>query len=238
MFLQCFDLIFFFFRTYDSASIKPGRFLNVIIGPNGTGKSTIVCAIVIGLGGKLSIIGRAKDVGDYVKTGKEEAKIEITLKLEDRYTKICRNFDRQSSTTWQIDGKNVSHKAVDAFIKNLNIQMDNLCQFLPQEKVQEFSNLSPEHLLVETLRSASDPKMLETLAKLKELRNKHKEIEHTIQVKNNTLTQEQAKHDNLKDIVGNIKEKKKMQKTVKNLIQKKAWMLYNEKRTELMKVCY
>lgn len=40
----------------------PGTSLNLIIGPNGTGKSTFVCAIILGLCGKTSVIGRAKKV--------------------------------------------------------------------------------------------------------------------------------------------------------------------------------
>jgi len=38
------------FLTYDNVEFKPGPALNMIIGPNGTGKSTIACAIAIGLG--------------------------------------------------------------------------------------------------------------------------------------------------------------------------------------------
>ena len=42
--------------------IKPSAYLNVIIGPNGNGKSTILCAICIGLAGKPILTGRGKDV--------------------------------------------------------------------------------------------------------------------------------------------------------------------------------
>lgn len=38
------------FVTYTSAEFFPGPNLNMIIGPNGTGKSTLVCAICLGLG--------------------------------------------------------------------------------------------------------------------------------------------------------------------------------------------
>jgi hypothetical protein len=38
------------FLTYDQVEFQPGPALNMIIGPNGTGKSTIACAIAIGLG--------------------------------------------------------------------------------------------------------------------------------------------------------------------------------------------
>lgn len=49
-------------RTYKQVELYPGPSLNMIIGPNGTGKSTFVCAIILGLCGKTNVIGRAKKV--------------------------------------------------------------------------------------------------------------------------------------------------------------------------------
>lgn len=67
------------FRTYDSVEFLTGPSLNVIIGPNGTGKSSIVCAICLGLGGKTGLLGRAQQVGDYIKYGCQKAKITLEL---------------------------------------------------------------------------------------------------------------------------------------------------------------
>lgn len=49
--------------TYDDVEFQPGPHLNVIIGPNGTGKSSLVCAMCLGLGSSLSLLGRATQVG-------------------------------------------------------------------------------------------------------------------------------------------------------------------------------
>ena len=38
------------FVTYSEVEFFPGPSLNMVIGPNGTGKSTLVCAICLGLG--------------------------------------------------------------------------------------------------------------------------------------------------------------------------------------------
>ena len=37
------------FVTYDFVEFRPGPHLNMVIGPNGTGKSSIACAICLGL---------------------------------------------------------------------------------------------------------------------------------------------------------------------------------------------
>ena len=37
------------FLTYDWVEFRPGPYLNMVFGPNGTGKSSIACAICLGL---------------------------------------------------------------------------------------------------------------------------------------------------------------------------------------------
>lgn len=49
-------------RTYDYSVVYPGPNLNMIVGANGTGKSSIVCAICLGLAGKTAILGRGDKV--------------------------------------------------------------------------------------------------------------------------------------------------------------------------------
>lgn len=52
----------------------PGPHLNMIVGPNGTGKSTMVAAIILGLGGNPKTVGRGTKVNEfsfwYVKINK------------------------------------------------------------------------------------------------------------------------------------------------------------------------
>lgn len=38
------------FMTYDQVEFRPGPHLNMILGPNGTGKSSIAAALAVGLG--------------------------------------------------------------------------------------------------------------------------------------------------------------------------------------------
>jgi DNA replication protein DnaC len=92
------------FVTYDSVDFHPGPSMNMIIGANGTGKSTIVCAIAIGLSASPKVLGRQKELKDFIKRGKEEAEIEITLHPNHR---ITRNFyvneNNRCETKWKIN---------------------------------------------------------------------------------------------------------------------------------------
>ena len=45
------------FLTYDDGEVFPGPRLNVILGPNGTGKSTITHAICLACGGSPTTVG-------------------------------------------------------------------------------------------------------------------------------------------------------------------------------------
>ncbi|KAI8377087.1 P-loop containing nucleoside triphosphate hydrolase protein, partial [Choanephora cucurbitarum] len=131
------------FVTYDYCEIFPGPQMNMIIGPNGTGKSTIVCAIALGLGGSPSLLGRARNINEFVKTGADEAVITIELKkVNTRNVVIQRSFRKSNNVTnWRINDKTSSQKDVMAIIHGFNIQVDNLCQFLPQDRVAEFAEV-------------------------------------------------------------------------------------------------
>ncbi|XP_046478425.1 structural maintenance of chromosomes protein 5 isoform X1 [Neodiprion pinetum] len=223
------------FVTYDHAIIKPGRNLNVIIGPNGTGKSTIVCAIVLGLGGKPKVIGRALHVGEYVKSGRQKGKIEIELKNPGKKNHtVTRTITSDGHTQWMLNGKHVSLKEVEQLTKSLNIQVDNLCQFLPQDKVQDFSKMNPQELLENTERSVGDPILLEYHTKLKEHRKRHIDLQEQLINKGNLLERQTQKYDRLKEIVGGIKERTAIKTKILNLKQKKAWLQYDQGRQQLM----
>ncbi|CAB4423620.1 unnamed protein product [Rhizophagus irregularis] len=168
------------FVTYDSVEFFPGPNLNMIIGPNGTGKSTIVCAIALGLGWNTSLLGRARDISDFVKHGQERASIEIELKSENPIV-ITRTIEKSNnSSRWKINGKNATLRDVLAKVNTLNIQVDNLCQFLPQDKVSEFAQLSPSELLVQTQKAVGDKEMTEWHERLIKLRDEEKTLLLTI----------------------------------------------------------
>lgn len=55
-----------------------------------------------------------------------------------------------------INRKHFSVQKVEEVIRKLHIQVDNLCQFLPQEQVQNFSRLKDKQLLTGTMKAVGN----------------------------------------------------------------------------------
>lgn len=183
------------FTTYSYAEFILSPTLNMIIGPNGTGKSTLVAAICLGLGGKLDLIKR-KLMKSMIKSGQETG--EITIELRDKSNSpltIHREFT-EKTTLWKLNHSKALEKQVVTQVQLLNIQLDNLCHFLPQERVAEFAGLSPEKLLLETQRTLNSGNlyiMHEDLIKLDNERDAAIEALKTLSDDLNFLESEQQK---------------------------------------------
>jgi len=166
------------FLTYDNCEFFPEN-LNVILGPNGTGKSSVVCAICLGLGGQPSLLGRAKETGDYVKHQKKEGEIEIELYQGRSSNVVIRRklFREKNRSQWFVNGKQSTKEAVQEMTTKLNVQMNNLCQFLPQDRVVEFAKMNHMELLKATEKAVGPVGMYDDHMKLIELRQGYKELE-------------------------------------------------------------
>eukprot|EP00301_Raphidiophrys_heterophryoidea_P004963 c12118_g1_i1.p1 GENE.c12118_g1_i1~~c12118_g1_i1.p1 ORF type:complete len:1149 (+),score=333.16 c12118_g1_i1:167-3448(+) len=153
---QIFELRVKNFVTYDEAVLRPGPLINLVIGPNGTGKSALVCALCLGLGGEPKNLCRQESIGDFVKFGQSEAFISVRIaSAAGSLTTITRSFKREDKSTkhFTIDGKQVDYNTTRKFIHDLKIQVNNLCQFLPQERVREFAAMKPPEVLKECQRA-------------------------------------------------------------------------------------
>ncbi|KAF9981515.1 Structural maintenance of chromosomes protein 5 [Mortierella antarctica] len=166
------------FVTYESCSFTPGPNLNMVIGPNGTGKSTIVCALALGLGWNTNLLGRAKDISEFVKHGSDKGWIEVTLcNRNGSNVVIKRHINKNNNTSvWKVNGENKTQKEVMKKVQSFGIQVDNLCQFLPQDRVSEFAQMSPQELLKETQRAVGGDEMIQSHQKMADLWNEHKII--------------------------------------------------------------
>lgn len=225
------------FITYEKAEFFPGPHLNMVIGPNGTGKSSLVCAICLGLGYSPKHLGRAGSVKEFVKHGKDNAIVEIELfkRPKDRNNHVVRVQIRreQNNQKWWLNGKESNHKSVQALMQKLKIQVDNLCQFLPQDKVVEFAACTPVDLLHETLRAAAPPQMLSWQQQLQELYKHKKDLTQTTNNDVETLKNLEIRQQGLQADVDRVRERQEIQQQVSNLKSALILSQYNEARAKL-----
>ncbi|RFN51107.1 hypothetical protein FIE12Z_4670 [Fusarium flagelliforme] len=223
------------FVTYEKAEFLPGPHLNMVVGPNGTGKSSLVCAICLGLGYSPKHLGRAGSVKEFVKHGKDTATIEIELQKRPKDPK---NFvikvqirREQNNQKWWLNGKESNHKTVQMLMRKFKIQVDNLCQFLPQDRVVEFAACTPVDLLRETLRAAAPEEMLAWQKQLQDLDKDKKELEQSTHGDEETLRNLENRQQGLQTDVERLREREEIIEQVNNLKSALVFAKYKEART-------
>ncbi|EDM13015.1 SMC5 structural maintenance of chromosomes 5-like 1 (yeast) (predicted), isoform CRA_a [Rattus norvegicus] len=221
------------FLTYDICEVSPGPHLNMIIGANGTGKSSIVCAICLGLAGKPAFMGRADKVGFFVKRGCSKGLVEIELFRTSGNLIITREIDViKNQSFWFINKKPVTQKIVEEQVAALNIQVGNLCQFLPQDKVGEFAKLSKIELLEATEKSIGPPEMHRYHCELKNFREKEKQLETSCKEKTEYLDKMIQRNERYKQDVERFYERKRHLDLIEMLEAKRPWVEYENVRQE------
>ncbi|CAI5743535.1 unnamed protein product [Hyaloperonospora brassicae] len=221
------------FLTYSDAEFFPGPRLNLILGPNGTGKSSIVCALCVGLAGSTRLLGRADKVGQFVRHEKASGYTEIELFFARKNRVIRRNIFRDNKSTWQVDGKDSTLRDVTSIMEAASIQIDNLCQFLPQDKVGEFSRMNPVQLLKATENAVTDSELAATHEEIIELQHsmsdKRRELEHAraaLGLKKSENAQRQNEVNRIEDYEARIEETSVMEK-------KCLWLEFEEAKVEV-----
>uniref|UniRef100_A0A452V9J1 Structural maintenance of chromosomes protein 5 n=1 Tax=Ursus maritimus TaxID=29073 RepID=A0A452V9J1_URSMA len=223
--------------TYDICEVSPGPHLNMIIGANGTGKSSIVCAICLGLAGKPAFMGRADKVGFFVKRGCSKGMVEIELFRTSGNLVITREIDvAKNQSSWFINKKSTTQKVVEEQVAALNIQVGNLCQFLPQDKVGEFAKLSKIELLEATEKSIGPPEMHRYHCELKNFREKEKQLETSCKEKTEYLEKMIQRNERYKQDVERFYERKRHLDLIEMLEAKRPWVEYENVRQEYEEV--
>ncbi|XP_078689156.1 structural maintenance of chromosomes protein 5-like [Branchiostoma floridae x Branchiostoma belcheri] len=222
------------FFTYDACEFYPGTQLNVIIGPNGTGKSSIVCAMCLGLGGSTNVLGRAKEIGEYVKHCKETGYIELELhggEDEDNVV-IRRQIHRDNRSDWSLNGQHATQKKVQETVASFNIQVNNLCQFLPQDRVADFAKMDKYQLLENTEKAVGSAQLHEDHCRLKDFRRDERQLTNKLEEHRTHLERLKERNARLEQDVERYRERERHLAKIQVLEKKKPWaqMVENQKK--------
>lgn len=225
----------FTYRTYSYAEVYPGPNLNMLIGPNGTGKSTIVAAIILGLGGSPKTVGRGTKVSGYVKHDCSVAEVNIYLQgnSEDEFIKLTRQFTLDDKSTWKINDQKCASKEFMQFIKQFNVQVDNLCQFLPQDRVQDFAKMNKQELLKQTQVAVCREDLMLKQEQLIGSRTKQTDVTKTVESLRQKLDDAVNANLQLQSKVRNFQKKKEFLGKIKDIERKMAWTMYEDFKQNL-----
>ncbi|KAH7315164.1 hypothetical protein KP509_21G036900 [Ceratopteris richardii] len=224
------------FMTYTHLISKPGPRLNLVIGPNGTGKSSLVCAIAIGLAGEPQILGRASSIGDYVKRGEESGWVKLTLRgmSAGESVTITRKINKQNKSDWLLDGRAVPKKDILDLVQHFNIQVNNLTQFLPQDRVCEFAKMTPVQLLEETEKAVGDPELSRHHQFLIEKTEELRKLEVIVNQHDSRLKELKALNAERERDVERVRQRNELLSKAELMKKKRPWLVFDSKRQVLL----
>jgi chromosome segregation ATPase len=197
-----------------------------------------VSAICLGLAGKIQSLARADKISQFIKRGQTKAYVEIELYNSRAHKKnfiIRRTMSAlNNKSKFSINNRALTQSRVKKFVENkLNIKVDNLCQFLAQDRVSQFAQLSATELLLQTEKAMSDSSLYHMHEQLIEFGDDIQDAEQNI----NELIANKAQAENelqtLQKQQSNFKRKQKLEheSIVYNALF--AWKDYYLKQNEL-----
>uniref|UniRef100_A0A8C1FWX9 Structural maintenance of chromosomes protein 6 n=1 Tax=Cyprinus carpio TaxID=7962 RepID=A0A8C1FWX9_CYPCA len=221
---------------------KFGPNVNFIVGNNGTGKSAILTALIVGLGGKATTTNRGTSLKGFVKYGESFADIKVKLKNRgnDPYKgdiygdSICieHRITSDGCRTCKIKNKighviSTKKEELTAILDHFGIQVDNPVSVLNQEMSKQF------------LHSKSEADKYKFFMKATLLEQMKRDYIHIKQTKALTREQVERQEECLKDLRQLFLQKKEryerlssldnMRQTLEDLKKKMAWCLVREK---------
>ncbi|KAI8041284.1 structural maintenance of chromosomes protein 5 [Drosophila gunungcola] len=214
------------FVSYSEITFHPKYYLNVLTGPNGSGKSTIVSAIILGLGGEPHLLDRSASVADYIQSNKTTATIVVAVYGREANTTetFRRIINANGTSAFAVNNKETSRKNFLAAVSSYNIQVSNLCQFLPQDRVQDFSKMNPQELLLNTMSSVCDDELTKSFNNLKHMRAQQANTNANRDKDKNDLAKKQKRLEHLQMTVSQYKEREEVKQKLQVLSAKKLWI--------------
>ena len=161
--------------------------------------------------------------------GEQVATIEVELfHPHQENVIIFRQFDRNNKSVWAINGKKAGVREVEKKVAEFRIQVDNLCQFLPQDKVHDFSRLNSKGLLDSTVDAVGDMSLKEQHAKLKDFQTNMNKDDELFERKKRMLEDQTEKFRRLEEEVKAFDEKKKVEAKIDLAETRLSWCKFFE----------
>ncbi|XP_035381602.1 structural maintenance of chromosomes protein 6 [Electrophorus electricus] len=223
-----------------------GPNVNFVIGNNGSGKSAILTALIVGLGGKAQTTNRGSSLKGFIKEGESSAQISITMRNrgQDAYKPevfgesitIDLRISSEGLRTYKFmskTGQPVPYKKEElvSILDHFNIQVDNPISILTQEMSKHF------------LHSKGEGDKYKFFMKATQLEQMKEDYSYIMETKAMTQNTVQKHEEILQEMRLKFKEKEERYKNLASLdemLQKlgelkgqMAWALVTEMEREI-----
>ncbi|PWW79239.1 P-loop containing nucleoside triphosphate hydrolase protein [Tuber magnatum] len=233
------------FMCHRWLEIKFGPFVNFVIGHNGSGKSAILTAITLCLGGKAAATNRGTSMKSLIKEGEDTSRITVKLKNRGDGFKteqygdailIERNFTRDGSSGYKLkssDGKVISSKKeeLEEICDYFGLQVDNPMTILTQDSARQFLSSST---------NAEKYKFFAKGVNLEQLDQDYALIKNGIDSTDAVLHNKLADIDDLKKLMvrankrlDQLKSHETLRDKIEVLIRQMAWAQVRDAEVEL-----
>ncbi|ERF71388.1 hypothetical protein EPUS_07416 [Endocarpon pusillum Z07020] len=141
------------FMCHENYMFDLGPLINFICGKNGSGKSAILTAITLCLGGKASSTNRGQSLKSFIKEGKENASITVRIRNEGdgaylpevygNTIMVERYFSRSGTSGFKLKSQqnkvvSVRKAELDEICDHFALQIDNPMNVLSQDSARQF----------------------------------------------------------------------------------------------------
>uniref|UniRef100_A0A8C5R571 Structural maintenance of chromosomes protein 6 n=1 Tax=Leptobrachium leishanense TaxID=445787 RepID=A0A8C5R571_9ANUR len=226
------------------SNLGPFRFgpnVNFVVGNNGSGKSAVLTALIVGLGGKAALTNRGSSIKGFVKDGQTSADVSITLRNrgQDAFKHevygdsivVHQHLTSDGSRSYKLKsatGALVSSKKdeLTAVLDHFNIQVDNPVSVLTQEMSKHF------------LQTKNEGDKYKFFMKATQLEQMKDDYSYIMETKNKTEDQVKLGVERLQDLRRDCVEKEErfrsiaslgeMKEKLEDLKRKMAWAVVNE----------
>ena len=235
------------FMCHDNLEVELGPLLNFIVGMNGSGKSAVLTAITLSLGGKASSTSRGTSIKSFIKEGRDQALLIIKLKNQgvDAYQPdlfgpsiiIERHFSKNGSGGFRLRNSTgrgiISTKKgdVDDIVEYFCLQTDNPITILSQDAAKSFLNSSSPKMKYDFFYAGTQLAQLDNDYRL--VHDTCDRIEHLLDDSKDDLISLKAKKDDAASKKKLVDQREPMRLAAKDLRRKVAWVQVEEEERKL-----
>ncbi|KAK2003083.1 RecF/RecN/SMC N terminal domain-containing protein [Colletotrichum falcatum] len=236
------------FMCHERLYVELGPLINFIVGENGSGKSAVLTALTLCLGGKASSTNRGGSLKSFIKEGQSNSVIIVKIKNQgiDAYQHdlygdaitVERSFSRAGASGFKlksVTGKTVSTKKadVDEISEYWALQVDNPLNVLSQDNARQFLNSSSPSMKYKFFVRGVQLEQLDNDYKLlTEILESHEAKLPSLEEHVRRAKREHVEAQKLKDIAQRNEE---MRKTYRRLRNQLYWCQVAEQEDTLAK---